>query len=222
MKIVLGILAIVFLYFFAAFALTYIPVNSDFKPADKDSVVIYLRSNGVHTDFVVPLKNEIKDWSTYASPLDTRAQDSSARYVSFGWGDKGFYLETPEWSDLKFKTAFKALFCLSSSAMHVVFYGAIEESDRCKKVCITKQQYKKLADYIESGFQLKQGRPCLIPGVSYWDNDAFYEGNGKYSLFLTCNTWTNRGLKAAGMKACLWTPFDKGILYHYPSVVILN
>ena len=49
----------------------------------------------------------------------------------------------------------------------------------------------------------------------YGKNDAFYEANGSYSLFHTCNTWANNGLKACGQKACFWTPFDSGIFYHY-------
>ena len=49
----------------------------------------------------------------------------------------------------------------------------------------------------------------------YGKNDAFYEATGRYSLFHTCNTWTNNALKIAGQKACVWTPFDTGIFYHY-------
>ncbi|MCX6352889.1 MAG: DUF2459 domain-containing protein, partial [Bacteroidetes bacterium] len=35
------------------------------------------------------------------------------------------------------------------------------------------------------------------------------------SLFYTCNTFTNQALKAGGLKACLWPPFDKGIFKKY-------
>ncbi|HXU27639.1 MAG TPA: DUF2459 domain-containing protein, partial [Bacteroidia bacterium] len=47
------------------------------------------------------------------------------------------------------------------------------------------------------------------------DNDSFYEAVGVYGLFYTCNTWANNGLKYCGQKACLWTPFEKGIFYQY-------
>ena len=32
-------------------------------------------------------------------------------------------------------------------------------------------------------------------------NDAFYEAKGRYSLFFTCNTWTNNALKICKQKA---------------------
>ena len=52
---------------------------------------------------------------------NTKSKDSTAEYLAFGWGDKGFYLDTPEWSDLKASTAFKAAFALGNSAMHTTF-----------------------------------------------------------------------------------------------------
>jgi len=30
------------------------------------------------------------------------------KYVSFGWGDKEFYINTLEWKDITFKIAFEA------------------------------------------------------------------------------------------------------------------
>jgi hypothetical protein len=47
------------------------------------------------------------------------------------------------------------------------------------------------------------------------DNDAYYEAHMRYSLFHTCNTWINNGLKASQKKACLWTPTSGGIFYQY-------
>ncbi|XQC04883.1 DUF2459 domain-containing protein [Arcobacter cryaerophilus gv. pseudocryaerophilus] len=46
-------------------------------------------------------------------------------------------------------------------------------------------------------------------------NDAFYEAIGSYSIFHTCNTWTNNLLKKASLPASFWLAFDDGILYQY-------
>jgi hypothetical protein len=54
-------------------------------------------------------------------------------YLAFGWGDKGFYLNTPEWADLKVSTALNAAFGLSSSAIHSTFYKKLRENETCKK-----------------------------------------------------------------------------------------
>ncbi len=102
--------------------------------------------------------------------------------------------------------------------MHVTFYDRLRETESCKKICINKESYLKLINYISESFSPDSlGSPRQIKGASYWDNDSFYEANGTFSLFFTCNTWTNTGLKTADLKACLWTPFDKVIFQKYSA-----
>lgn len=214
-KTILAFVLLLALYLLIAFGLGRVPVNSNFKPCEKDSMAIYVRTNGVHTDLVLPVKTEIKDWTAFVNPADTKLGNANYKYVSFGWGDKGFYLQTPNWSDLTFKTAFRALFFLSTSAMHVSFHQRVNENADCHKVCISRQNYSKLAGYIEKSFQTQHNGPQRIAGAAYWDNDAFYEAKGVYNLFFTCNTWTNTALKEAGLKACLWTPFQGDIMRLY-------
>jgi uncharacterized protein (TIGR02117 family) len=208
--------AFVILYIGFAYGLSAITVNSSFIPCDKDAIDVYILTNGVHTDIVVPISNQYVDWRNLVSPSDAKVLNAEAKNVAFGWGDKGFYLETPTWADLKFSTAFKACFYLSTSAMHVSFYNAMKESPTCRKICISKQNYLDLAKYIRSSFELdKNGNSQHILNASYSDNDAFYEANGKYSLFFTCNTWANGGLKSAGLRCCFWTPFQQAIFKKY-------
>ena len=135
-------------------------------------------------------------------------------YIAFGWGDKGFYLDTPEWSDLKASTALKAAFGVSSSAMHTTFFKQLHEGEDCKRILISQENYQKLVNYISDSFS-DPIRPQWIEGHSYGKKDAFYEAKGSYSLFYTCNTWANNALKAANQKASLWTVYDKGIFCHY-------
>lgn len=207
---------LVIIYFITAFSLSYISVNSDVTQSEKDTIEIYILTNGIHTDLVLPFKNEYKDWSRSVNPTGTKSGDTSANYVGFGWGDKQFYLETPTWSDLKFTTAFNALFYLSSSAMHVTFYDKLKETPSCKRICISKESYFKLVNYIDKSFDADSlGNYTQIKGASYWNNDSFYEAKGTFSFLFTCNTWANKGLKTANLKACLWTPFDNGIFYQY-------
>lgn len=52
----------------------------------------------------------------------------------------------------------------------------------------------------------------------YGKTDAFYEAKGKYSLFKTCNTWTNNALKASEQRACVWTIFQSGIFYQLNKI----
>lgn len=212
---VLGIISFFVLYVILALLISKIPVNSDVSQNNKE-IEIFILSNGVHTDIVVPIKNEYKDWSKEIRFQQTKSKDSLVNYLAFGWGDKGFYLNTPEWSDLKASTAFNATFGLSSSAMHTTFYKKMKEGEACKKIKISAEEYQKLVTYISDSFHRDTYKNVQwISGNSYGNRDAFYEAKGSYNMFYTCNTWANNALKIANQKASLWTVTDTGILCHY-------
>src|SRR6188768_1615000 len=103
-KIILGFILFVGLYLLSAYILSRIGVDKEAN--DSKDVTIYIKTNGVHTDIVVPVKNDQFDWSQDIRFENTVSKDSVEKFVAFGWGDKGFYLETPTWGDLTFKTAF--------------------------------------------------------------------------------------------------------------------
>jgi uncharacterized protein (TIGR02117 family) len=201
-------------YLLAAVTIPYIPVNDASNEDKLDGCYIYILSNGVHTDLVLPLVNEMKDWRENLSFQYTKSKNPKMEYVGFGWGDKGFYLETNTWAELKPSIAFKAMFFLSASALHVTFHQKMREDELCKKIWVSKSNYEQLVSYIDNSFQQDKGY-IPIPNHAYEMNDCFYEAKGTYSLFYTCNTWANNGLKAARVKACLWTPHDKAIFYHH-------
>ena len=203
-------------YFLMAIVFSIIPVNSNLPQKKAATIPVFILSNGVHTDLVLPVKNSSMDWSKETKFDHIPSGDTNMKYVAFGWGDKGFYLETPTWSDLKFKVAVEAMFYLGTSAMHVSFYKEMNESDHCVKLMLEKEAYQKLVTYIKNSFKRDDhGQIIHLDQVHYGNHDTFYDGIGSYGLFFTCNTWTNLGLKQAGLKACFWTPFDRGILYQY-------
>lgn len=212
---VLGIISFLVLYIISALLISKISVNSDVSQKNKE-IEIFILSNGVHTDIVVPIKNEFKDWSKEILFEQTKSKDSLMKYLAFGWGDKGFYLNTPEWSDLKASTALNAAFGLSTSAMHTTFYKKMKEGSDCKKITISSEDYQKLVSYISESFIYDTAKNVQwISGHSYGKSDAFYEAKGSYNLFYTCNTWANNALKITNQKASLWTVTDKGIFCHY-------
>ena len=211
----LTLIVLILLYLGCAWAFSRITVKGEER--QNPDVTIYILGNGVHTDVVMPVKTDYKDWSQSIPYKNTRADDTTLSYLAVGWGDKGFYLQTPTWADLKFSTAFKAGFGLGTAAVHATFYKSLEEGDRCVKLDIDKGQYRRLVAFIENSLKTDLlGQPIVIPTEARYDNDdAFYEAKGHYSLFHTCNTWTNNALKACGQKACWWTPFEDGIFYPY-------
>lgn len=210
----LTLVSCISLYLLSAFVFSRIEVKE--TVCDEQIIECYLLTNGVHTDLVLPITNPLKDWTQVVSSSDTKSKNNKHQFVAFGWGDKGFYLATPTWADLTLKTALKAGFGLSHTAIHTTFYEKITPSKNCVKIKLSDYQYAKLVNFIEQSFALENSKAmCVNTDVRYGNDDTFYEAKGTYSLFKTCNTWANNGLKACEKKAALWTPFESGIFYHY-------
>ena len=215
-KAALALLGFIVCYGLAVWLLPMISANTDYtEPAGGEA--IYIRSNGVHTDVILPLHNAAKDWSTDLPFTNTASDDSAFTHVAFGWGDKGFYLETKEWADLKASTALKAVFGMSGSAMHVTFCRTPQVDKRCRSVRVDEATLRCLTQQVEAGFAHgSDSKPQWIADRHYEQNDAFYEGTGRYGLFFTCNTWANSVLKGCGLPAAQWTATAGGILRQYP------
>lgn len=211
----LSIIGFVLLYFAAAWLCSKISIDAE--KSKNQEICIYIKTNGAHTDIVVPVKTDQIDWSKEIKYANNVSKDTTYQYLGIGWGDKGFYLDTPTWAQLKFSTAFKAVFWLSTTAMHTTYYKNIVEDTSCKKILLSKEQYDRLINYIIARFQIdNQGHFINIKTTAnYGKTDAFYEAKGRYNLFNTCNTWTNNALKVSGQKHCLWTIFDTGIFAQY-------
>ena len=100
--------------FLVAFVVFYLTVSLVFMSISvgndsvKKEVTIYMKSDGIHTDFVLPVENELKNWDKTFHFDNAKNVDSTFKYISIGWGDQGFFLNTPQWSDLTFSTAFNA------------------------------------------------------------------------------------------------------------------
>ena len=211
-------LLIVISYGFIVTLISYIPVNNNQITTNEPKVDIYILSNGVHTDVVVPVKNDSYDWSKQIKFEHTKAKDSTAKYLAMGWGDRGFYLETPTWADLKVSTALKAASGLSSSALHTTFYKTMKEDNYCKKIQISTIEYQNLVVFINDSFETNSDEIVKIETEAvYGKNDSFYEAKGSYSIFYTCNSWANQALKSANQKAALHTLTDTGIFRHYSN-----
>ena len=216
LKIILSLLGVVMFYLLCVVLLPYIEISAKetIMPQNRE---VYILTNGVHTDLVFPVKSKEVDWSEKIPFENTLAKDSTMKYVGLGWGDKGFYLDTPTWAELKFSTAFKAAFWLGESAVHATFYQQLKEGEDCKKINLSTEQYQKLIKYVDDAFEKDaSGNYIFVKTNAVYDkNDAFYEAKGSYSFLFTCNTWANDGLKISGQKAAFWTATDKGIFQHY-------
>ncbi|PRX41947.1 TIGR02117 family protein [Salegentibacter salegens] len=203
------------IYLLFALIGSIIPVNSNSESKSAE-MEIYLYKQDMHTDILLPVNTKIISWDSIFKPEHTLAQPKNSEFIGFGWGDLNFYRNTPQWEDLKLSVAFKALFLKSQSALHTRFYQKVTFSDNLVKISVSEDQYIKLTEYILETVNIKKsGKIQPVQDLHYYRSDAFYLSKTSFSLFKTCNTWTNSALKNAGLQACLWTPFPQGIFYQY-------
>jgi len=193
------------LYIIGSLVLTSIPINNQEELLEKNHS-IYLNSNGVHLDVIISKLKLDKDL------LDGLKYSENDHYLSFGYGERNFYLNTPNWSDLTLGNSFRALFLKNSTLIHLTRYSSIK--DDWVEINIDQNQMSNINRYISQTFYLDTlNNKVLLANQGYANNDDFYEAKGRFSCFRTCNSWVNTGLKESHIKACLWTPFDFGLLY---------
>lgn len=207
----------VLLFLFSAFVLSSLPVKPSFAQAsqEQEQIEIYVTSNGVHTDLVVPVATPYIDWREKVPLHHFKRADSSYTHLSFGWGDREFYLKTPSWSDLTPGVALRAALWPTPTALHVEYiHSGLVPTKRQRPVLLSGEQYRQLVQYIDSSFQKENGAYRHITGSGYTRQDTFYEAHGKFYILKNCNNWVNGGLKAAGVETAFWAPLPFAVMRH--------
>lgn len=176
---------------------------------DGGPVTIYLISNEIHTDLVLPVRTEAFDWENFWDPDDFESRPSE--WVEFGWGDREFYQEVPTWNEFTFSVAARALFFPGEAAMHINYVeGSPENYPSSARLQISVETYRKLVESIKKQFKTKNGK-LVVYGNGYDKTDNFYAAHGSFSLINTCNVWTSDRLGEAGLKHPLWSPTKYGL-----------
>ena len=201
-------------WFAAALLLGAVPANVAWVEPER-GITIFLRTNGVHTWIVMPKVNPIMDWRPYAPGDHLRdPRFGAADHLAFGYGNREFYLNTPTWADLSPRTAALAAFGSGPPLLHVEHDDRPRRDADTRPLRLTPGQYRRLVDYVRARFRLDaRGRTMPLLGRGYSDRDMFYEARGGYSFVLTCNEWTGRALRHAGVRTGLWTPLAQSIMW---------
>ena len=101
-----------------------IPVNRGWR-APAQGVTIWVASNGIHTDLIVPKVVAGNGWRVDWRPLLRPEHLRDPRYAGygyagFGWGDAKFYRETPEWQDVRPATVLAAAVGSDATLVHAI------------------------------------------------------------------------------------------------------
>jgi uncharacterized protein (TIGR02117 family) len=179
---------------------------------------ICVSNTGIHSNIIVPIKNNVFNWSENIL-IDGIGIDAinNYNYLSFGWGDRDFYMSTPSLTDINLSTTLKALFLPTSSVMDVKGYQSIPNYLEVKCIKVSQTDYLRLMEFIQATFQVDaKGRKIRL-GDGHTTNAGFYAANGSYSVLRTCNSWTGEGLRKANVNTPLWDGLSFAIMWHLRS-----
>lgn len=207
--------ALISVYILVFLAISPFTFQAEQTP-DPKTEIIYLSTNGIHSDVILPIHHPLMDWEETLNMEKALAVDTFQTHLKFGWGDKNFFLRTKEWSDMEVGTVLNTVFGRGPGAMHLILCTPKDlNKTGLVELRLSKRQYQKLCAFIQCSFQFEKGKAKTIEDHPYGTYDFFYDSGIEYNMTYTCNTWTNNALKRAGQKACVWTPFKGAIFSKY-------
>ncbi|WP_190242574.1 DUF2459 domain-containing protein [Hymenobacter lapidiphilus] len=194
-----------------------VPVNRQFRQT-QGGVPVFVVSNGTHTDLVLPVRDPQTghDWLAELNQPALTARFGRYQYVGFGWGNEGFFLGSMGGRTPGPGAVLRALLP-SKTLVHASFYRTAPDSGtRVVPLRISAAQYGRLVAHVQAALAAPDSagrRPLRQPG-GYGSADFFFQARGRYHALRTCNDWTTRGLRRAGLRAPLKSPLASPVLYH--------
>jgi uncharacterized protein (TIGR02117 family) len=160
----LALLSVPLLYALAALIGSLVPVNASWRePAAGQAV--YLVSNGVHTDLILPADAQGLDWRPLLPRRDFAGPDRRAQWIAFGMGERRVYLDTPRWRDIRARTLWAAA-AGGERVMHVEWVG--DPQWHARAIRLRPEEYRRLWAGIRASFALDpDGKPRRIDHPGY-------------------------------------------------------
>ena len=165
-----------------------------YPPAPAELVKpIYVINHGWHTGIAVR-RADIRE-GAWPEPVDL----ADSEYLEVGWGNREFYMATEGTLGM----ALKAVLWPSPAVLHVVgFDGPVQQffpEREIVEILVSEPGFQRLAAFIGDAYAKDgSGRTTVLGGGQY-ANSRFYAARERYSLLKTCNTWTARALRSAGL-----------------------
>jgi uncharacterized protein (TIGR02117 family) len=122
-----------------------------------------------------------------------------AEFLEVGWGARDYYMGR----DQGFWGTLKAALGRTQSVLHVAgFRGPPAEYFRASEVIelpLPRGGLERLARYIHDAHE-RADRNAVAPlGRGLYGDSRFYPAHERFSLLNTCNVWTARALRSAGL-----------------------
>ena len=170
------------------------PVSETLAPSENEPrKTIYLVDHGYHTTLVLR-RADIPDniWPKLGNFPDME-------YLEVGWGDMDYY-QIP---DPHLGFILKAALLPTASVLHIVGFNdhvpAYFPYSEIIRIELSSAGFERLSRTIASSFALDKAGNTTSPSPGRYGNSRFYLSRETYHLFNTCNVWTARALRTAGL-----------------------
>lgn len=156
--------------------------------------LIQVASNGWHTAIVV-LAPALAD-----TGLLPEAEDfPGAAFFEFGWGDRVYYPAKEKTIGMTLSAALVP----TPAVMHMAGLAAAPRDGGSSRevvaVPLTEAGFLNLVEALAAEFERPAGGRAVSVSRGLYPGSRFYNARGEFHLFNTCNTWTARMLRAAGV-----------------------
>jgi uncharacterized protein (TIGR02117 family) len=179
------------------------------------SIPIYVASNGIHTDLILPVKVAEFDLSKAINLDPLMKAEPESTFLEIGWGEELVYTKVATWDDLTWRIALQSMFFSPGSLMHVnVTNERPEAAEWVRVLHLDKTKYEKLSQYVVGSFQRNGQSRAELSHPGYGRYDGFYRAHGHYSVLNTCNSWTAVGLREIGIRTPLWSATSQALMWH--------
>lgn len=172
---------------------------------------VYVVSHGWHAGLVIPGR----EVNQVVSELVSRFGDVA--FYELGWGDKGFYRSQAITAGL----TLQAMFWSEGAVIHVV---AVPDSplnyfagEDIIDTCLTNNELATLKTFLANSFQRDTAGHAISLSEGIYGNSQFYDGVGRYYFFNTCNKWTAKALRSAGLDIAPMLRLTSGSVMSYLS-----
>ena len=180
--------------------------HADLEPGTEN--LIGLVRGPLHYDFLIPLNPKTRSHFAFAEKAGVPVSLPQAEWLVVGWGAREFYTTAGTFADITAHSVISAV-TGDTAVMHLDVAGDVSGIASVRYLTLSDAQFDGLLAAIDAGFQHDQtGAPQPIPD-RFSQHDAFFTGNGRFSLFHTCNAWVGETLRAAGVPLGLWTPLPQ-------------
>ncbi len=153
---------------------------------------VLVTSNGWHSDIAIAHAD------IPAGRIPEAADFPEAVYLHFGWGDANFYQSREPGLGTTVGAAFAG-----PAVVHLAGLARrpSETFRDMEEISLTLDaaQFERLVTHLHDSFAREGKRRVESSGPGVYEFSRFYPATGEFHLFNTCNTWTARGLAAAGL-----------------------